>query len=125
MSHPTPMSNPSKTASTPRSTLSTAHLMEMKERVPVVAELLRFVATPQRLLLLCQLSQGESTVGALEAATGIRQPALSQQLAELRQRHLVATRRESRSIFYRIDDARIEALLIAMHDIFCAAPPSA
>ncbi|WP_421567467.1 metalloregulator ArsR/SmtB family transcription factor [Stenotrophomonas sp. PD6] len=97
----------------------------MKERVPVVAELLRFVATPQRLLLLCQLSQGESTVGALEAATGIRQPALSQQLAELRQRHLVATRRESRSIFYRIDDARIEALLIAMHDIFCAAPPSA
>ncbi|KRG70531.1 ArsR/SmtB family transcription factor [Pseudoxanthomonas dokdonensis] len=91
----------------------------MKERVPEVAELLRFMATPSRLLLLCQLSQGEATVGALEEATGIRQPALSQQLAELRQRHLVATRRESRSVFYRIDDSRVEAMLIALHGIFC------
>ncbi|WP_161554405.1 ArsR/SmtB family transcription factor, partial [Escherichia coli] len=52
-------------------------------------------------------------------ATGIRQPALSQQLAELRQRHLVTTRRESRSVFYRINDSRVEAMLVAMHRIFC------
>ncbi|MBD4012186.1 ArsR family transcriptional regulator, partial [Xanthomonas citri pv. citri] len=44
----------------------------MKGRVPEVADLLRFMATPSRLLLLCQLSQGESTVGGLEEATGIR-----------------------------------------------------
>lgn len=91
----------------------------MKARVPAVADLLRFVATPSRLLLLCQLSQGESTVGGLEQATGIRQPALSQQLAELRQRQLVTTRRESRSIIYQMADARLAALLIAMHGIFC------
>ncbi|MBI0301426.1 ArsR family transcriptional regulator, partial [Streptomyces sp. PRKS01-29] len=47
----------------------------MKERVPEVAELLRFMATPSRLLLLCQLAQGEMTVSGLEDATGIRQPA--------------------------------------------------
>ncbi|AUI09846.1 metalloregulator ArsR/SmtB family transcription factor [Stenotrophomonas maltophilia] len=91
----------------------------MKERVPEVAELLRFMATPSRLLLLCQLAQGEMTVGGLEEATGIRQPALSQQLAELRQRKLVATRRESRSIIYRMEDPRVAALLGAMHGIFC------
>ncbi|KAB0522473.1 ArsR family transcriptional regulator, partial [Xanthomonas cissicola] len=60
----------------------------MKERVPEVAKLLRFIATPSRLLLLCQLSQGEFTVSSLEATTGIAQPALSQQLADLRQRNL-------------------------------------
>nr|CAF1796354.1 Biofilm growth-associated repressor [Bacillus subtilis] len=85
-----------------------------------MAELLRFMATPSRLLLLCQLAQGEMTVSGLEDATGIRQPALSQQLAELRQRKLVATRRESRSIVYRMADPRVAALLGAMHGIFCA-----
>lgn len=99
--------------------LTANNLADMKERAPEVAELLRFMATPSRLLLLCQLSQGESTVGGLEEATGIRQPALSQQLAELRQRHLVTTRRESRSVFYRINDSRVEAMLVAMHRIFC------
>jgi DNA-binding transcriptional ArsR family regulator len=99
---------------------SPSDLARMKERVPEVAELLRFMATPSRLLLLCQLAQGEMTVGGLEDATGIRQPALSQQLAELRQRKLVATRRESRSIIYRMADPRVAALLGAMHGIFCA-----
>jgi DNA-binding transcriptional ArsR family regulator len=99
--------------------LTANNLADIKERAPEVAELLRFMATPSRLLLLCQLSQGESTVGGLEEATGIRQPALSQQLAELRQRHLVTTRRESRSVFYRINDSRVEAMLVAMHRIFC------
>lgn len=109
------------------SSLTAADLVDMKGRVPEVADLLRFMATPSRLLLLCQLSQGESTVGGLEEATGIRQPALSQQLAELRQRDLVTTRRESRSIFYRMADPRVAALLTAMHEIFCtetSAPES-
>lgn len=96
-----------------------AELAAMKAKVPEVAELLRLVATPSRLLVLCQLSQGELSVGALEQATGIRQPGLSQQLAELRQAGLVATRRQSRSIFYRIADARVEQLLTAMYAIFC------
>ncbi|KAB0516837.1 helix-turn-helix transcriptional regulator, partial [Xanthomonas cissicola] len=73
-----------------------------------------------RLLLLCQLSQGEFTVSSLEATTGIAQPALSQQLADLRQRNLVLTRRESRSIIYSMADPKIAALLSAMHAIFCA-----
>lgn len=100
-------------------TLTPIDVAEMRERLPEVAELLRFIATPQRLLILCQLSQGELSVGALEIATGIKQPALSQQLGELRQRALVATRRESRSIHYSISDGRIEQLLTAMHGIFC------
>jgi len=96
-----------------------ADLELMKAKVPEVAEQMRMIATPTRLLLLCQLAQGEASVGELEKALGIRQPGLSQQLAELRQANLVATRRQSRSIFYRIADPRVGQLLTAMHAIFC------
>jgi DNA-binding transcriptional ArsR family regulator len=99
--------------------LSAADMDALKTKVPELAELLRLMATPTRLLLLCQLSLGEASVGMLEQAVGIRQPALSQQLAELRQHKLVSTRRQSRSIFYRIADERVRQLLVAMHVAFC------
>ena len=72
-----------------------------------VAELLRTIATPTRLLLLCQIAQGEPSVADLERDLGLRQPGLSQQLAELRRFDLVKTRRESRSIHYSIADPRV------------------
>lgn len=102
------------------SAISAAELEQMKAKAPEVSELLRLMATPSRLLLLCQLSQGEASVGELEQAVGIRQPALSQHLADLRQHKLVSTRRQSRSIFYRIADPRVQQLLAAMHAVFCA-----
>ena len=91
----------------------------MKAAAPEVAELLRLLSTPTRLLLLCHIAQGECAVGAIERDLGIRQPGLSQQLSELRQAGLVATRRESRSIYYSIADARVRMLLGALHAIFC------
>lgn len=97
----------------------TADLEEMKARVPEVAELLRIIATPTRLLLLCQIAQGEPSVAELERDLGLRQPALSQQLAELRRHGLVSTRRASRSIHYAIADDRVRTLLGALHAIFC------
>ena len=117
------------------SALAAADLEQMKARVPEVAELLRMIATPTRLLLLCQIAQGEPSVAELERDLGLRQPALSQQLAELRRHGLVSTRRASRSIHYAIADDRVRTLLGALHAIFCgeatglpaiepAAPPS-
>ncbi|ALS94064.1 transcriptional regulator [Xanthomonas oryzae pv. oryzae] len=85
-----------------------------------MAELLRMIATPTRLLLLCQIAQGESSVADLERDLGMRQPGLSQQLAELRRYELVKTRRESRSIHYSIADPRVRSLLDALHAIFCS-----
>lgn len=101
------------------STLDAHDLEMMKARAPEVAELLRLVSTPTRLLLLCHIAQGEPTVSELERDLGLRQPGLSQQLAELRRSGLVSTRRVSRSIHYAIADARTRALLGALHAIFC------
>ena len=70
----------------------------MSERLPrsdadAIAEQLRIFAQPQRLMILAELLGGERSVGEIEAATAIGQPALSQQLAELRRAALVDTRR--------------------------------
>jgi len=81
--------------------------------------LLKALANPDRLLLLCQLTQGEQTVGALEAALGIRQPSLSQQLGVLRQEGLVATRRDGKQIHYSVASPEALAVLRLLYQLYC------
>lgn len=85
-----------------------------RDRAEAMAERLRSLAAPARLLILQQLQAGEAAVGDLERMTGLKQPGLSQQLAELRQAGWVATRREARSVVYRLADARTDVLLTAL-----------
>lgn len=81
--------------------------------------LLKALANPDRLLLLCQMTQGEFCVSELEAATGIRQPTLSQQLTVLREDELVNTRREGKQIFYSIASKEAMAVLEVLYALFC------
>ncbi len=92
---------------------------QLKRKAPEAADLLRQLANSNRLLILCHISQEERSVGQLEQDLGIRQPGLSQQLAELRQSGLVKTRRASRSIYYSIADDRAEAVMTMLYEIFC------
>ena len=73
-----------------------------RERAAKAAEQLKVYAQPQRLMILSSLAEGERTVGEIEAATRVAQPALSQQLAELRRAGLVETRRAAKQVFYRL-----------------------
>ena len=82
--------------------------------------LLQVMANPDRLLLLCHLAQAECCVSELEAALGIRQPTLSQQLGILRAKKLVATRRKGKYVHYRIADAAVHALLDTLYRVYCA-----
>lgn len=75
-----------------------------REEADRAVEQLKIYSQPQRLMILSHLLGGEFTVGEIEVATGIVQPALSQQLAALRRAGLVATRRESKQIHYRLAD---------------------
>jgi ArsR family transcriptional regulator len=84
-----------------------------------VSRLLKTLSNPDRLMLLCRLSQGEARVGALEAELGILQPTLSQQLTVLRTQGLVATRREGKHIHYRVRSPRALAVLGVLYDQFC------
>lgn len=81
--------------------------------------LMKVLSNPDRLLLLCELSQGERRVGELEALCGITQPTLSQQLGVLRDEGLVATRREGKHIHYRIDSPQALAVMRVLYEQFC------
>jgi DNA-binding transcriptional ArsR family regulator len=95
-------------------------LSVMQESAEKACALLKVLANPDRLLLMCQLSQGEWCVSDLEEQLGIRQPTLSQQLGVLRDNALVETRREGKSIFYSIASKEAIAVMNVLYDQFCA-----
>lgn len=80
---------------------------------------LKVLANEDRLLLLCQLSQGERCVGELEDALGIHQPTLSQQLGVLRNEGLVNTRRQGKHIFYSVANPQTLEILALLYRIYC------
>lgn len=87
------------------------------------AQLLRALANERRLMILCQLTDGERTVGDLAPGVGVSQSALSQHLAVLRQDGIVATRREGQSIWYRIADPAALKVVSTLAEIFCPPNP--
>jgi DNA-binding transcriptional ArsR family regulator len=80
---------------------------------------LRVLANEDRLLLLCELSRGECSVGELEERLDIHQPTLSQQLGVLRAEGIVQTRREGKFIHYSVVDPKALALLDALYRLYC------
>ncbi len=94
-------------------------LDEMRARVGEASEFLKKLSNPQRLLLVCSLVGGERSVRDLEETLGIRQPGLSQQLAELREAGLIAGRKEGKTVHYRLADPRVVRLITTMHELFC------
>lgn len=82
-------------------------------------QLLKALANRDRLLLLCQLVDGERNVGELEELLGIVQPTLSQQLAVLRREGLVDTRREGKQVYYSVASREALAILHTLYGLFC------
>lgn len=93
-------------------------LFESREHAGKASERLKVYAQPQRLMILSCLLRGECTVGEIDVATGIGQPALSQQLAELRRNDLVKTRRASKQIWYDLADDKVRLCVRSIEAIF-------
>jgi len=96
--------------------------IEMVENAGDAADFLKKLAHPSRLMIVCALVDGERSVRDLEDTLGIRQPGLSQQIAELRQGGFIAGRKESKSMFYRLADGRIREFISLLHRMFCEGP---
>ena len=92
---------------------------ELQSRALRAAALLKAMSNPVRLMVLCQLAEGEKSVGELERVVSVSQSALSQHLAVLRGRGLVRSRRAGQSIFYDLDGAEAPALLAALYEVYC------
>ncbi len=85
------------------------------------AALLKALAHEARLMVLCQLIEGEHSAGALQESSGLSQSALSQHLARLREEGLVDTRRDAQTIYYRLANPNVTRVLDTLAQIYC--PP--
>jgi len=92
----------------------------MEKNAESASSLLKSMANPNRLMVLCALVTREHTVSELEAMVGLSQSALSQHLAKLRDESIVSARRDGTRIYYSLENADVRRLLEVMHDIYCA-----
>ena len=97
----------------------TLDLDKMKTSASQACRLMKVLSNADRLMLLCQLAQGEKRVGELEEMLGITQPTLSQQLTVLREEGLVTTRRDGKNIYYQIVSQPTLAIMNVLYDQFC------
>ena len=95
---------------------------ELEARASTVTRFLKAMANPSRLLVLCQLADGEKSVGQLERAVGLSQSALSQHLAVLRREQVVKTRRAGQNVFYLLASAEAAAVMNTLYEVFCQEP---
>jgi DNA-binding transcriptional ArsR family regulator len=99
--------------------LSPEALAALRESASKACALLKALAHEDRLLLLCQLTEGERNVGELEALVGVRQPSLSQHLGVLRDEGLVETRREGKYIYYRLAGFEVIQVMQTLSSLYC------
>lgn len=100
------------------------NIQDLKASSAEAEELLKALANSHRLMILCELLNGERSVTALEDVVPLSQSALSQHLAKLREGGFVATRREAQTIYYSLADARAARLIEVLHELFCAPAKS-
>lgn len=102
-----------------KSQVNTRYLTALKRQSEAVAGLLKQLSHPQRILILCSLSEGEKSVGQIEYACGASQSAVSQFLKGMRLEGLIEARREGKQVYYRIVDNKILKLINSLNKIFC------
>ncbi len=103
---------------------TTLDLDQMQAAAARACELMKVLANPDRLLILCQLSQEEMCVSDIESTLGIVQPTLSQQLTVLRNAELVTTRREGKNIYYQLASTPALAVMNTLFEQFCSPKAS-
>ncbi|HZT46392.1 MAG TPA: metalloregulator ArsR/SmtB family transcription factor [Hyphomicrobiaceae bacterium] len=97
-------------------------LTRMMKNARAASDFLKALAHESRLLLLCLLSERERSVTELEELLSLRQTTVSQQLARLRLDGLVTTRREGKTVYYRLADANTLKFVKVIYEMFCSGP---
>lgn len=98
-------------------------MLDLLKNAGHAADFLKKLANPNRLMIVCALVDSELSVREIEDKLGIRQPGLSQQLAELREAGLIIGRKESKNVYYRLADERVEAIISVLYRYFCQPKP--
>ena len=91
----------------------------MKQKCDAVARVLKALAHPQRLLILCTLASGEKTVGEIEKACDASQSAVSQFLNRMRLEGLVSSEKRGSFVYCKIADPQVNQLIQSLYEIYC------
>jgi DNA-binding transcriptional ArsR family regulator len=94
-------------------------LGELHYKASHAVELLKAMANEWRLMILCQLAEGEKTVSELQSVLGLSQSALSQHLAVLRRERIVNARKHAQSVSYSLAGADAPRVMQTLHEVFC------
>ncbi len=94
-------------------------LETLRDNARRASTLLKSMSNQHRLMILCQLANGEKRVGELENIIGLSQSALSQHLARLRRDNLVQTRRSAQTIYYSLAGPEAQAVIETLYGLYC------
>ena len=96
------------------------NLKKMQASADDACRLMKVLANRDRMMLLCEIAQGEKCVSELEESLDIHQPTLSQQLTVLRNEELVETRRDGKQIYYSLSSDVALAVMDVLYKNFCS-----
>jgi DNA-binding transcriptional ArsR family regulator len=91
----------------------------LMRRARDASDFLKAVSHESRLIVLCLLAEKERSVSELERILSLRQPTISQQLARLRDDHMVKTRRDGNTIYYSLASEEVREIIRVIYAIFC------
>ena len=97
-----------------------SNLLVRQEDVEVASRSLKAISHPLRLKILCVLGENEVSVQEIVECVGTSQSNISQHLAILRDKGILASRKEANRVYYRVGDARTLKLISMMQDVFCS-----
>lgn len=97
-----------------------AKLTELHDMAAGACELLKAMANEWRLMILCQLSEGEKTVSELQSILGLSQSALSQHLAILRREKIVRSKKHAQSVTYSLAGDEATKVMQTLHEVYCS-----
>ena len=94
-------------------------LEKMRSSAKTATDMLKLLGHPDRLMVLCQLKNGEQSVGQLAANLDINQSPLSQHLARMRHEGVVTSRREAQTRYYSLAGKEVEQLITVLYELYC------
>jgi DNA-binding transcriptional ArsR family regulator len=98
---------------------SKINVNEMRKNAESSAAFLKLLANPTRLLVLCNLIEGERCVGDLEKGLDISQSALSQHLSKMKEEGIVKADKRGQHVYYSVSDPNVVEILNVLYDLFC------
>jgi ArsR family transcriptional regulator len=99
--------------------ITKAELKKMQASAADACKLMKVLSNSDRMMLLCEIGQGEKCVSELEDALDLHQPTLSQQLTVLRKEKLVKTRRDGKQIYYSLASEIVVSVISLLYKHYC------